>query len=132
MKAGRIIQVTTPWDGTTARIVISTSYMLRGDIKRLQAGRCFNGICSNGWTFLRASTRMGYIKSAYCWTCAEHKLLQDLLSGFDHGDFWLIQDGKLKKAGSWLSDVTDLVQRYRARVIKESQEKRPTRRAIRK
>lgn len=114
---GKILEVQTPWDLSKAHIVVSKYSFDSYDKERLLAGRCFNGICKSGWTFLLSSRSKGYIKGAYCWPCAELKLLRSLLSGFPIGDFWVIEKGKLKKGDSWLRDTTELFERYNKRVI---------------
>lgn len=112
MSIGKMITVKTPWDHSTAQIIVSKYDFNKYDKERLLSGKCFNGICNSGWTFLLTSRQKGYVKAAYCWPCAELKLLRSLLIGFPIGDFWVIERGKIKKADRWLNDVVEMVERH--------------------
>lgn len=120
----RGITVMTPWDHSQAAIVVD---MTVEDIKRLQSGRCFNGICRNGWTFLLERGRKGRIKAAHCWQCAELKYCKGLLSGCPVGTYWVVEKGKVKLAGSWLRDIDTLVKVNNARVIAQHDVRRAQR-----
>lgn len=109
----RTLRVVTPWDHSSATITVD---MLAEDIKQLQEGRCFNGICRNGWDFLVASGRMNRIKRAFCWTCAEWKYCKGILSGCPAGTFYFIENGKIRFGKEYLGDVDDLVDAYRSRI----------------
>lgn len=119
MKA-RIVTITTPWDGTTTQIVLAPDVTRYDREQLLEQRRCMYGVCNNPWTFLVVGKQKGYIKYAYCWHCMELRLLREILSGVDHklqDRIWVIEKGKLKKAGSWMEDVNLLVKNFKKRLL---------------